>query len=226
MTEHKPWLSLPDEDPPERGLAELMAAARVKAEIMARPPWWKRALDVMKRPPVLALATVVVLVGGVIVVGHHKEDVQTAAPAVQPPPEAAPVLAPAAGSAAMPTPPAPEEVPPATPPAPPPPPPPKVEKHRETKPITKALPPLKPAVVTGTSKLELAEPAADDEAETVQKAPVPRAEPLSVQLGRCRAAATHKDCAGARTCAKQLEQRDRAFYDTNAANDADLKPCL
>ena len=31
------WLSLPDEDPPERGLSELMAAARVKAEAMAKP---------------------------------------------------------------------------------------------------------------------------------------------------------------------------------------------
>ena len=44
MTDDKPWLSLPDEEPPERGLGELMAAARAKAEIMARPPWWKRVL--------------------------------------------------------------------------------------------------------------------------------------------------------------------------------------
>ena len=42
VTAHKPWLSLPDEDPPERGFAELMAAARAKAEMMANPPWWKR----------------------------------------------------------------------------------------------------------------------------------------------------------------------------------------
>jgi hypothetical protein len=59
MTEHEPWLSLPDEDPPERGLAELMAAARAKAEVMAQPPWWKRLADLLKRPPVLALATVI-----------------------------------------------------------------------------------------------------------------------------------------------------------------------
>ena len=49
MTEHKPWLSLPDEDPPERGLAELMAAARAKAETMASPPWWKRVAELMRQ---------------------------------------------------------------------------------------------------------------------------------------------------------------------------------
>lgn len=248
MTDDKPWLSLPDEDPPERGLAELMAAARVKAEVMMRPPWWKRVLDVMKRPPVLALATVVVLLGGVIVVGHHRDEVQDARPIVQPEGagafgagSAAAVTAPVGDAAAV-------ESAPATPaqfeehtaPPPPPPPPAKVTHHgaSPSKTIKAEPPPEKPTAktdvaprpepvkaVTGGAKLELAEPTAE-EAETVQKAPVPRAEPLGVQLRRCRAAATNNDCTSARTCAKQLEQRDRAYYDANAANDATLKPCL
>jgi len=85
MTEHKPWLSLPDEDPPERGFAELMAAARVKAEVMANPPWWKRLFAVSRRPPVLALATVVVVVCGVLVVGRPREKAAPPAPAVDVP---------------------------------------------------------------------------------------------------------------------------------------------
>jgi hypothetical protein len=190
----EPWLSLPDEDPPERGLAELMAAARAKAEVMASPPWWKRVFDVLRRPPVLALATVVVLLGGVIVVGHHRGGMQDARPA---PPAPAFVPAAASGSAAVePAPQAPVQ---AAEPLPPPPAPMKHEHH-------KAPAPHKESVET--TKLQVAEP------------------PLSEQLGRCRAAANHKDCAGARACAKQLEQRDRSYFDANAANDATLRSCL
>ena len=246
MTDDKPWLSLPDEDPPERGLAELMAAARAKAEVMVRPPWWKRVLDLMKRPPVLALATVVVLLGGVIVVGHHRDEVQDARPIVQP---ESPAMG-AGSAAAVEAAPATDAVPampqkadePAQELPPPPPPPPVKAAHHGTapaktiKPVSppkaiKEQPPEPVKAATGAAKLEIADPAADDEAETAQKAPVQqvpvqRGEPLGVQLGRCRAAASKKDCAGARTCAKQLEQRDRAYYDANAANDATLKSCL
>jgi hypothetical protein len=65
------WLSMPDEDPPERGLADLMAAARVKAETMATPSLWQRFVDAMRRPPVLALATVMVLLGGAVLVSNR-----------------------------------------------------------------------------------------------------------------------------------------------------------
>jgi len=65
------WLSLPDEEPPERGLAELMAAARVKAEQMAKPSLWQRLAALLRRPPVLALATVLVLVGGAVFIGQR-----------------------------------------------------------------------------------------------------------------------------------------------------------
>jgi hypothetical protein len=65
------WLSMPDEDPPERGLADLMAAARMKAETMATPSLWQRFVDAMRRPPVLALATVMVLIGGAVLVSNR-----------------------------------------------------------------------------------------------------------------------------------------------------------
>ena len=86
------WRSLPDEDPPERGLAELMAAARVRADEMAaaRTPWWKRVGAVLMRPPVLALASVLVLLGGLFVVTSSHQGVS---------PEPTPIEAPAAPAA-------------------------------------------------------------------------------------------------------------------------------
>jgi hypothetical protein len=69
------WLTMRDEDPPERGLAELLAAAGAKAAMMqARPAWWQRLAAGMRRPQVLALATVLVLVGGAVLGGRHGAD--------------------------------------------------------------------------------------------------------------------------------------------------------
>lgn len=76
------WLSMPDEDPPERGLADLMAAARTKADEMAQPSLWQRIVAMMRRPPALALATVVVLVAGTVLVSNRRERFEsTSAPA-------------------------------------------------------------------------------------------------------------------------------------------------
>jgi hypothetical protein len=68
------WLSMREEDPPDGGLVDLLAAARAKAETMrTRPTLWQRVLAVLKRPPALAFATVVVLVGGaVLFIGRGK----------------------------------------------------------------------------------------------------------------------------------------------------------
>ncbi|HEV7558890.1 MAG TPA: hypothetical protein VGO00_25635, partial [Kofleriaceae bacterium] len=73
---HTAFRSLPDEDPPERGLAELMAAARVKADTMKPAPWWR----VLFRPPMLALATVMVLVGGALLIGRHGDSMKAESP--------------------------------------------------------------------------------------------------------------------------------------------------
>lgn len=72
------WLAMPDEEPPERGLGELMAAARTRADEMktSRAAWWRRVFDLVRRPPVLALATVTVLAGGAVLVAQRHADME------------------------------------------------------------------------------------------------------------------------------------------------------
>jgi hypothetical protein len=97
------WLAMPDEEPPQRGLAELMAAARVKADAMATPSLWQRISALLRRPPVLALATVLVLIGGAVFIGQRKDSMQAEHVAMESPPAATPSTAaavPSAGSAA------------------------------------------------------------------------------------------------------------------------------
>ena len=69
------WLSMRDEEPSGRGMAELMAAARAQAASKQPEPAWKRAwaaiTDVLRRPPVLALATIVVVAGTAALVTSH-----------------------------------------------------------------------------------------------------------------------------------------------------------
>ena len=66
------WVSMRDEEPSDRGLAALMAAARDKASTLKpAESWWQRALAVLRRPPVLALATVAVLLGGALAITRH-----------------------------------------------------------------------------------------------------------------------------------------------------------
>lgn len=74
-----------DEEPPARGMAELLAAARQQAEhnkvkheeavAEASPSLWRKFLAMFARPPVLAFATIALLVGGGIIVTRHKDDV-------------------------------------------------------------------------------------------------------------------------------------------------------
>lgn len=213
MTERKPWLSLPDEDPPERGLAELLAAARVKAEVMANPPWWKRLLAVMRRPPVLALATVVVLVGGVIVVGRHHDEAASPAPSLDVP--AGHLDTRARGAVT-------DEAPPPEQPKPP------VEKkleapHRAIGGEVQQAPALDTRPTANDDEIkalddraELGKAAAVEKAGVVQKAGVEKpADPLA----RCRAAAAKRDCAAAKACVKDLG-------DVDVGDDAALKSCL
>jgi hypothetical protein len=71
------WVSMRDEEPSARGLTDLLAAARTKAEQLqprARDPWWRRSFAVLLRPPVLALATAVVLVGGAVMINRRAPD--------------------------------------------------------------------------------------------------------------------------------------------------------
>ncbi len=114
------WVAMreADEDPPDRGLDALMAAARSKAADMAPPPresFWTKVLATFRRPPVLALASVTVLLGGALFVAQRRDRMQatetapsadvvreSAGSAASPPPEtvAAPGSAPAAAGRA------------------------------------------------------------------------------------------------------------------------------
>lgn len=81
------WLAMRDhdEDPPDSGLSALMAAARSQAVHMtAKPRWWQRGFEQVRRPPVLALATLLVLIGGAVLMTKHQDTIErapTAAPA-------------------------------------------------------------------------------------------------------------------------------------------------
>ncbi len=71
------WLSMRDEAPPDGGLAELLAAARAKAETMqTRPAFWQRLVAGLRRPPAMALATVMVLVCGAVLLTRHPMEAQ------------------------------------------------------------------------------------------------------------------------------------------------------
>ena len=79
------WLSLPDEEPPARGLDALMAAARVKANEMAeaaQPSMWERFVAMMRRPQVLTLATIMILIGGAVFIGQHRDALEAKGPQV------------------------------------------------------------------------------------------------------------------------------------------------
>jgi len=79
------WVSMRDEEPPERGLASLMAAARTKAaelEQASSPSWWQRIAATLRRPPVLALATVTLLLGGALIVTQRSSQMKVEETAV------------------------------------------------------------------------------------------------------------------------------------------------
>lgn len=63
-----------DEEPSDKGMVALLAAAREKAEEMKpKRSWWTALLEQLRRPPVLAMATVVVLIGGAVVISQRDE---------------------------------------------------------------------------------------------------------------------------------------------------------
>jgi hypothetical protein len=248
------WRSLPDEDPPERGLAELMAAARRQADVMAeaRAPWWKRALAMLMKPPVLALASVLVLLGGIFAVTtSHKGvspepsavDQTELAPAAAPPPVATPPVRlepamPSSAGLAQPT---------TSPPAiasprssmsvdkPKPSPPEHHAAKREAPP-----PPPAPSAAAPVSKddadedrggdapaLELRNsraPAAKSAAPDAASSPKNQ---LDAQLfAQCRSAAARGDCETAKKIAQRIQTADADYYTQTVATDAAIAKCL
>src|SRR5262249_30103009 len=69
------WLEMRNEDPPDRGLTDLLAAARSKAAAMQpTPSAWQRLLAALRRPPAPALGTAMVLIAGAVLIGRRAPD--------------------------------------------------------------------------------------------------------------------------------------------------------
>lgn len=93
------WVSMRsgDEEPSERGLDALMAAARTKAADMAPPAsegLWAKLLSIFRRPPVLALASLTVLLGGALFITQRHDRIQSEAAIAARPEQSAPGAAP------------------------------------------------------------------------------------------------------------------------------------
>lgn len=246
------WLSLPDEDPPDRGFAELMAAARVKADEMApRKPsasLWQRFVETFRRPPVLALATVTVLVGGAALLAQRGDRMEAQAPAATQPAAEEHDLAPASPQAVAPDPAA---AGPSV--APPPPEPPAASEATATAPVRTERPARKrsPSKQMSSGRTaapsddnvraestSLLEDAADEKADkatatsstlggeaggAAPNAPAPTPSQLR---DRARAAAARGDCETAKALARRIEKQDAAYYASQVARDAALATCL
>ena len=227
------WLSLPDDEPPQRGMAELMAAAREKAEQMARPSWWRRVLALLRRPPVLAIATVTVLVGGAVLIGRHRGEMEKA-PA-QAPAGSSAIAAPVAPASDVPVETTPEDVDlgrdrVATPPPAPPPPPPARKPPAQH---------LVPRPEGAKARLDYdsidgfaddAKPAANRHSAEPKRADEESVAPKRKSAGglveQCRSAAARGDCAAVRACAARIAQQDSATYRDQIASDATISKCL
>jgi hypothetical protein len=70
---------------------------------MAPAPWWKRMVEQLRRPSVLAFASLVLLIGGAVVLTRHDDAIEKAQPTIAPSRE---VETPAANQEIMATPPA------------------------------------------------------------------------------------------------------------------------
>ncbi len=77
------WRSMRDEDPPQRGIDALLAAAREQAASMhgaartEHASWWTRLMAALRRPPVLAFASVTVIVAGAAVIVRRGDELAT-----------------------------------------------------------------------------------------------------------------------------------------------------
>lgn len=215
------WLAMPDEDPPERGLDALMAAARTKAVQMAdgsselpkATSWWERFVAQFRRPPVLALATVVVLVAGAVLFGHRGMKAN----------------APNAASPSN------EDVP---------------TERREHESVRQEAPPppsddnaaphqAAPQVPGGFAhegivKESVQAPHNGEDAlvdqqqleSAVRDEQVAKDRAKQKLLDQAKTAAARGDCANAKVVAKQLEQQDLGYYRSRVAPDPGIAECL
>lgn len=241
------WLSMPDEDPPDRGFAELMAAARVKADEMAaaKPSLWQRLVEQLRRPPVLALATVMVLCGGAVLIGQRGDRMEAEPPAATQPviatgatemaPQAPPAAEPAAAAPSM------DEDKPSEPAV--------TERAVSKPPPAKQAPRGRTRASSGEGlRAESSTAVLDDAVAAPEKADTSRTTtakgsesfgttagasvpmtppPTAAQLHeRARGAAARGDCEAARTLVRRIEKQDAAYYAAKVARDGALATCL
>lgn len=230
------WISMRDEEPPSSGLAELLAAARTKAEAMRpKEPWWRRALVAMRRPPVLALASVVVLLGGAVWIAGQSGGIKSmpsidaAEPAVRSEPVARDQPMSGAGGEAF-------ESAPAVEPA--------KEKldaaqpRIRRKPVKAATPPPPPpataptlveegASVEETQKLQMADdsgaPAQAPRVSATSRGPAPQLELLAKQS---ETAAVRGDCPAVRALADRIRALDATYHKDHVERHAAVKRCM
>jgi hypothetical protein len=219
-----------DEEPRDSGVSALMAAARSQAMQMAPAPWWKRMLEQLRRPPVLALASLLVLIGGAVLLTKHDaiEKAPTSAPMREkelphsnldiggaPPPVApasvSPQLQPDVAKDKQPQP------PPVT--------------HRHPSSHTSAGPSTGQA--TGTlapapQRTEDAFESGDSRPAAAHKASADAPPPSQVLVdqlaAQARRAAKRGDCENAKAIATRIAGQDAAYYRDHVAGD--LAACL
>ena len=59
-----------DEEPPVRGLAELMTAASARVSASKTPSRWQRLSVVLRQPPILAVTSIAILIGGALAISR------------------------------------------------------------------------------------------------------------------------------------------------------------
>jgi len=202
-----------DEDPPARGLAELMAAARAHAPTPV--PWWQRIAHALRQPPALAVASIVILIGGALVISRPDATIEEVAPTTRS--NVAPTAIPPRG--------------PSTPPQ---------DERRAKAAVTPKdmTPPPRPRATpsaAGESAGHLQAPSSENRAvppSWLGAHSNPEQESAPSQLGlqqlseKAALAATRGDCEAAKALATRVAAQDPAYYRDHVASDAAVAKCL
>lgn len=239
------WLSMRDEPPPARGMAELLAAARLHAATPTTRSWWQRLSAALRRPSALAFATVLLFVGGALVLDRARESREVAPvhlrdqpvptapaarhddPAPPPPPVPAPALSVERRSPAAQQPRA--ETPRLAAPA----------KHDErgsnASPTVNRQPSPAGGLASPSPSPSPVAPTARDGDEAILNAAAASTPPttnasrnpkLDALVQQSRAAARRGDCARAHAVAGRVALEDAPAYRALVAKDAAISKCL
>ncbi|CAN5229003.1 hypothetical protein BH11MYX1_BH11MYX1_10680 [soil metagenome] len=209
-----------DEEPPRRGLADLLAAARAHAPQPVS--WWQRFTNVLRQPPMLALATIAILVGGALVIVRPDASIEHGVPSAAPhadpkssagpPPNTAPITAPVTAPVTAPRDLQGERAR-ADAPAP------AVSRPRMQRPSGDAI---------GAARAPESENAAPQKAETVTRPAAQTSGALLLHdlFDQASAAAARGDCETARALAMRVARQDLGYYRDRVTTDDAVTKCL